>query len=130
VLFRSLGVSASEVSEMEQRLAAQDQSFDPLPAGEEEESFGPAAYLSTPGSDPAQLIESEDSESDSTAQLSAGLQSLDERSRAIVQRRWLAARKATLHELADEYGVSAERIRQIEAAAFSRLRGLLPAPSV
>jgi RNA polymerase sigma-32 factor len=115
---------------MEQRLAAQDQSFDPLPAGEEEESFGPAAYLSAPGSDPAQLIESEDSESDSTAQLSAGLQSLDERSRAIVQRRWLATRKATLHELADEYGVSAERIRQIEAAAFSRLRGLLPAPGV
>jgi RNA polymerase sigma-32 factor len=127
---QDLGVPASEVSEMEQRLAAQDQSFDPLPAGEEEESFGPAAYLSAPGSDPAQLIESEDSESDSTAQLSAGLQSLDERSRAIVQRRWLASRKATLHELADEYGVSAERIRQIEAAAFSRLRGLLPAPGV
>jgi RNA polymerase sigma-32 factor len=125
-----LGVPVSEVSEMEQRLAAHDLSFDPLPAGEEEEGYGPAAYLPAPGPDPAQQLESEDWEDDSAVQLSAGLERLDERSRAIVQRRWLASRKATLHELADEYGVSAERIRQIEAAAFARLRGLLPAPGV
>ena len=127
---RDLGVPAAEVTEMEQRLAAHDLSFDPLPAAEEEDSFGPAAYLPAPAADPARLVEEEDWGSDSAAQLAVGLKSLDERSRAIVQRRWLAQPKATLHELAAVYGVSAERIRQIEAAAFSRLRGLLPAPTV
>ncbi|MGH8252973.1 MAG: RNA polymerase sigma factor RpoH [Steroidobacteraceae bacterium] len=126
-----LGVPAAEVSEMEQRLSAHDMSFDPLPAaGEEEENYGPAAYLSAPESDPAQLAENEDWDQDTSSQLAAGLKNLDARSRVIVQRRWLASPKATLHELADEFGVSAERIRQIEAAAFTRLRGLLPAPVV
>ena len=125
-----LGVPAAEVSEMEQRLAAHDMSFDPLPVAEEEDSYGPAAYLSAPEADPAQLVENEDWEQDSSAQLAAGLKNLDARSRAIVQRRWLASPKATLHDLAAEFGVSAERIRQIEATAFSRLRGLLPAPGV
>ena len=78
----------------------------------------------------AYLVENEDWDQDSSAQLAAGLKNLDARSRAIVQRRWLASPKATLHELAAEFGVSAERIRQIEAAAFGRLRGLLPAPGV
>ena len=127
---KDLGVPAAEVTEMEQRLSAHDLSFDPLPAGEEEESYGPAAYLGAPDADPAKQVEAEDWEGDSTAQLASGLESLDKRSRAIVQRRWLASPKATLHELAAEYGVSAERIRQIEASAFTRLRGLLPAPSV
>jgi RNA polymerase sigma-32 factor len=127
---RDLGVHAAEVTEMEQRLSAHDLSFDPLPAGEEEESYGPAAYLGAPDADPAKQVEAEDWEGDSSAQLTTGLESLDERSRTIVQRRWLASPKATLHELAAEYGVSAERIRQIEASAFTRLRGLLPAPSV
>jgi len=127
---RDLGVPAAEVTEMEQRLSAHDLSFDPLPAGEEEESYGPAAYLGAPDADPAKQVEAEDWEGDSAAQLSTGLESLDERSRTIVQRRWLASPKATLHELAAEYGVSAERIRQIEASASTRLRGLLPAPSV
>ena len=127
-----LGVPAAEVSEMEQRLAAHDMSFDPLPAASDEEdgSYGPAAYLSAPEADPAQLVEAEDSDQDASVQLAAGLKGLDARSRAIVQRRWLSSPKATLHELAAEYGVSAERIRQIEAAAFARLRGLLPAPGV
>jgi RNA polymerase sigma-32 factor len=125
-----LGVPAAEVTEMEQRLAAHDLSFDPLPAAEDEEAFGPAAYLRAPDADPAQEVENADWDSDSAAQLAAGLKSLDERSRTIVHRRWLASPKATLHELAAEYGVSAERIRQIEAAAFTRLRGLLPAPTV
>jgi RNA polymerase sigma-32 factor len=128
---KDLGVPATEVTEMEQRLSAHDLSFDPLPAaGEEEESYGPAAYLGAPDADPAKQVEAEDWDGDSTAQLASGLESLDERSRNIVQRRWLVTPKATLHELADEYGVSAERIRQIEASAFTRLRGLLPAPSV
>ena len=126
-----LGVPATEVAKMEQRLAAHDLSFDPLPAAtEEDDSYGPAAYLSAPDADPAHQVEEADWDSDSAAQLAAGLKNLDARSRSIVQRRWLATRKATLHELAAEYGVSAERIRQIEAAAFARLRGLLPAPTV
>lgn len=127
---RDLGVPAAEVTEMEQRLSAHDLSFDPLPAGEEEDSYGPAAYLGAPDADPAKQVEAEDWDGDSTAQLSSGLERLDERSRTIVKRRWLASPKATLHELAAEYGVSAERIRQIEASAFTRLRGLLPTPSV
>ncbi len=127
---KDLGVPAAEVTEMEQRLSAHDLSFDPLPSGEEEESYGPAAYLGAPDADPAKQVEAEDWDGDSAAQLSSGLESLDERSRTIVKRRWLASPKATLHELAAEYGVSAERIRQIEASAFSRLRGLLPMPSV
>ena len=127
---RDLGVPVSEVSEMEQRLAAHDTSFDPLPAAEDEEAFGPAAYLSAPDADPAHQVETTDWDSNSTAQLAVGLKSLDERSRTILQRRWLATPKATLHDLAAEFGVSAERIRQIEAAAFTRLRGLLPAPGV
>ncbi len=125
-----LGVPAAEVAEMEQRLSAHDMSFDPLPLAEEEDSYGPAAYLSAPDADPAHQVEDADWDSDSSAQLTAGLKNLDARSRSIVQRRWLATPKATLHELAAEFGVSAERIRQIEAAAFARLRGLLPAPGV
>ncbi len=127
---RDLGVPAAEVTEMEQRLSAHDLSFDPLPAGEEEDSYGPAAYLGAPDADPAKQVEAEDWDGDSTAQLTSGLEKLDDRSRTIVKRRWLASPKATLHELAAEYGVSAERIRQIEASAFSRLRGFLPTPSV
>jgi RNA polymerase sigma-32 factor len=126
-----LGVTAAEVREMEQRLAASDQSFDPVPAaGEEDAGYGPAAYLAAPGADPAESAEAEEWDTDSSSRLMAGLKSLDERSRAIVQRRWLAEPRATLHELAAEYGVSAERIRQIEASAFGKLRGLLPAPVV
>jgi RNA polymerase sigma-32 factor len=126
-----LGVTAAEVREMEQRLAASDQSFDPVPAaGEEDAGYGPAAYLAAPGADPAESAETEEWDSASSSRLMAGLKSLDERSRAIVQRRWLAEPRATLHELAAEYGVSAERIRQIEASAFGKLRGLLPAPVV
>ena len=127
---KDLGVPVAEVTEMEQRLAAHDLSFDPLPAGEDDDAYGPAAYLSAPGGDPAEEAERADWSSDSSTQLAVGLKNLDERSRTIVQRRWLAEPKATLHELATEYGVSAERIRQIEATAFTRLRGALPAPAV
>src|SRR5712675_2708610 len=94
---RDLGVPAAEVTEMEQRLSAHDLSFDPLPAAEEEDSYGPAAYLGAPDSDPAKLVEAEDWEGDSASQLASGLESLDDRSRTIVQRRWLASPKATLH---------------------------------
>jgi len=125
-----LGVTPAEVTDMEQRLSARDASFDPLPAGDEEEGYGPAAYLAAAGADPAETVESDEWSDDSNAQLAQGLRSLDERSSSILRRRWLAEPKATLQELAAEYGVSAERIRQIEAAAFTRLRRLLPAPTV
>ncbi len=126
-----LGVSASEVTEMEQRLSARDLSFDPAPLGQEDdESFGPSAYLPAPDADPAETVEDEEWDSSSSRQLTQALGALDERSRQVVRRRWISEPKATLHELAAEYGVSAERIRQIEVAAFTKLRHLLPAPAM
>jgi RNA polymerase sigma-32 factor len=122
-----LGVSTAEVTEMEQRLSARDMSFDPLPQGDEDEVSEPAAYLSSPGADPAEQAEGEDWESSSNAELIRAVQELDPRSRDILQSRWLGENKATLHELAAKYQVSAERIRQIESNAIARLRRLLPA---
>jgi RNA polymerase sigma-32 factor len=120
---RDLGVSAAEVTEMEQRLHARDAGFDPLPdAGNEDNDFGPAAYLPSPDSDPAVILESADWEDDATERMTRALEKLDERSRAILESRWLTENKRTLHELADEYGVSAERIRQIESNAIKKLR--------
>ena len=120
-----LGVSASEVTRMERRLAGRDISFDGSPTDEEE--YAPSAYLPSPDSDPADVVEQADLQNDSHQRLGRALAELDDRSRDIVQRRWLAEKKATLHELAAEYGVSAERIRQIEANAMRRLRGSIAA---
>jgi RNA polymerase sigma-32 factor len=120
---RDLGVTAKEVNEMEQRLTARDSIFDPVPdARDEDKTFSPAAYLPSPNSDPAQLIEADDWHDDATARMADAIETLDERSRHILEARWLADEKLTLHELADEYGVSAERIRQIEANAIKKLR--------
>jgi RNA polymerase sigma-32 factor len=121
-----LGVSTAEVTEMEQRLSAHDMSFDPTPSSDDEDSFEPAAYLPAPNADPAIELEGEEWEANGKSELVEAVQSLDTRSRDILQRRWMAETKATLHELAAEYGVSAERIRQIEATAITRLRRLLP----
>jgi RNA polymerase sigma-32 factor len=115
-----LGVTPREVAEMEQRLSGHDVSFDPNP--QDDDTFAPAAYLPSPNSDPAVAIEREDWDSDAHDRLGAALDKLDERSQVIVSRRWLAEKKATLHELAAEYGVSAERIRQIEANAIAKLK--------
>ena len=122
---RDLGVSASDVTEMEKRLAARDLSFDPMPEADDEDTFSPAAYLPAPGSDPAESVEDAEAADDSTARLKGALGRLDARSRDIVERRWMSEGKATLHELAEKYGVSAERIRQIEASALGKLRGLM-----
>jgi RNA polymerase sigma-32 factor len=124
---RDLGVSPREVTEMEKRLAARDLSFDPAPEADDEESFSPAAYLPSPGSDPAESVEDAESADDSAARLRGALGRLDARSRDIVERRWMSDGKATLHELAGKYGVSAERIRQIESSALGKLRGLMAA---
>ena len=123
-----LGVTPAEVTEMEKRLAARDVSFDPAPDSDDEEGhFGPAQFLPAPGSDPALQTEDEEWDLDQRERLGEALTHLDARSQDILQRRWLTDSKATLHELAGEYGVSAERIRQIEVAAMKRLRTALAA---
>ena len=127
---RDLGVSPSEVTEMEKRLAARDLSFDPVPEAEDEETYSPAAYLPAPDSDPAEQVENAEWEDDSADRLRGALGQLDDRSRDILQRRWMTDDKATLHELADKYGVSAERIRQIESNALGKLRGLMGAAAL
>jgi RNA polymerase sigma-32 factor len=124
---RDLGVTTGEVTEMEKRLAARDMSFDPTPESDEEEVYSPAAYLPSPDADPAEQVESAESSEDESDRLHEAMERLDARSREIVQRRWMTDDKATLHELADKYGVSAERIRQIESSALGKLRGLMAA---
>jgi len=124
---RDLGVTVGEVTEMEKRLAARDMSFDPTPESDEEEVYSPAAYLPSPDADPAEQVESAESSEDDSDRLQEAMERLDARSREIVQRRWMTDDKATLHDLADKYGVSAERIRQIESSAIGKLRGLMAA---
>ncbi|NNF52362.1 MAG: RNA polymerase sigma factor RpoH [Gammaproteobacteria bacterium] len=124
---KDLGVAKKDVVEMEKRLGSRDMSFDLGPGDDEERTFAPAAYLESPDADPAVAYEEEDFMADSQAQLAAGLETLDERSRDILTRRWLADDKETLQTLADEYGVSAERIRQIEANAIRKLRTTMAA---
>jgi RNA polymerase sigma-32 factor len=118
-----LGVDEAEVTRMEGRLASRDIAFDAPADTDEEESWqAPQHFLSDGQMDPSQLAEAEDFAESSAAQLQVALIDLDERSRDILERRWLIEDKATLHELAAEYGVSAERIRQLEANALKKLR--------
>jgi RNA polymerase sigma-32 factor len=117
-----LGVTAKEVTEMEKRLSARDAIFDPAPGADDEHSFTPAAYLPTENADPADLVEKTDWHDDATSRMAAAMKGLDERSQDILQSRWLTESKMTLHELADRYSISAERIRQIEANAIKKLR--------
>jgi len=125
---RDLKVSPEEVTEMEKRLAARDLSFDPVPdAGSEDgdETYSPAAYLPSPDADPATQIENAEWEDTTGDRLAAAMKTLDARSRDILASRWTGEAKSTLHDLADKYGVSAERVRQIEANAIKKLRGLM-----
>lgn len=122
-----LGVSPSEVTEMESRLSAYDPEFDPSPDADDENAFTPAAYLPSPNSDPAIMLEKSDWQDDATSRMVDALETLDDRSRHILQSRWLDEKKPTLHELANEYGVSAERIRQIEVNAIRKLRSAMEA---
>ena len=123
---KDLNVSEREVLEMEARLAGRDVGFD-APAGEDDEHAPPApiAYLEQVDADPAALFERENHDEKQLDALADGLDGLDARSRAILQRRFLGASKATLQELAEDYGVSAERVRQIEANALKKLRSAL-----
>ena len=124
-----LNVSEREVLEMESRLSGRDIGFD-APAADDDDHAppSPAAYLRADAEDPSQMYERESEEDSQLTLLREGLATLDERSRDIVARRWLGnENKVTLQELADEYGVSAERIRQIEANALKKMRALFAA---
>ncbi len=124
-----LGVKPETVVEMEARMSNHDVAFDLNDSDEDEggTSFAPAAYLADMRNEPASQLEAADSETHQHEQLVQALADLDERSRDILQRRWLNEQKETLHELAETYGVSAERIRQIEKAAMKKLKGVLAA---
>ncbi|RKR04479.1 RNA polymerase RpoH-like sigma 32 subunit [Kushneria sinocarnis] len=118
-----LDVKPSVVREMESRLSAYDAGFDATPGDDDEQSYqSPSQYLEDSRFDPARSLEDSDWEADSMRRLQEGLMQLDERSRDILQRRWLSENKSTLHELADVYGVSAERIRQLEKNAMKKLK--------
>ena len=117
-----LGVKPETVIEMESRLTAHDLAYDNPLDNDEDNHYAPAAYLSDGSDDPAQQLEADDWRSQYQSTMMASLNDLDDRSRTIIQRRWLDENKATLHELADEYQVSAERIRQLEKNALKKLR--------
>jgi RNA polymerase sigma-32 factor len=122
---KDLGVSATEVTEMEKRLHSRDAIFDPAPDLDDDHNFTPAAYLPSPDADPAAQVEADDFNEDASSRMRAALDILDDRSRRILEERWLTESKMTLHELADEFGVSAERIRQLEVNAIKKLRNAM-----
>ncbi len=122
-----LGVSPEVVMEMESRLSGQDVSFDPAAGSEDDEdTWSPSAYLQAPvASDPAQALERSDWDNRTSDRLYRALEQLNERDRVILEQRWLHEEKATLHELADSFGISAERVRQLEKNAIARLKKLM-----
>ena len=120
---KDLGVDEKVVVEMESRMHGHDSAFDAPPgASEDRVSLSPSESLFQVQDDPSMILEREDGRNNSHEGLAAGFEILDDRSRTILQRRWLEDEKSTLHELADEYGVSAERIRQIEKAAMKKIK--------
>jgi RNA polymerase sigma-32 factor len=123
---RQLRVKPEEVAEMEMRLAGQEISLEP--ASDEDEPYAPIAYLADRGPGPSEIAEAKQDESLRARGLEAALASLDARSRRIIEARWLREENpATLHELAAEFKVSAERIRQIESKALARMKGVFAA---
>lgn len=118
-----LGVDPAEVREMEGRLAAHDAAFDaPVDADDDHASQAPAYYLENDALDPAAVYEQQDWEENTHGKLYEAMGNLDDRSKDILEKRWFADEKSTLHELADTYGVSAERIRQLEQNAIKKLK--------
>jgi RNA polymerase sigma-32 factor len=124
---KDLNVSKREVLEMESRLSGRDIGFDAPDEDNDNSPPSPVAYLRDGNDDPAMAYERESHEDDQLELLREGLAGLDQRSRDILKRRFLGEPKATLQELADEYGVSAERIRQVEANALKKMRALFAA---
>ncbi|WP_332777408.1 RNA polymerase sigma factor RpoH [Polaromonas sp.] len=130
VMARELNVKREEVIEMEQRMSGGDVLLDPSPSDDGEDAFGPIAYLSDATHEPTALLESRQRDVLASDGITAALQELDPRARRIVEERWLKVNDdgsggMTLHDLAAEYGVSAERIRQIEAAAMKKMKKVL-----
>ena len=123
---RELGVKTEEVFEMEMRLGGSDVALDPTPG--DEESVTPIAYLTDSEDEPVQILERAETARNRSVGLQRAMAKLDDRSRRIIEARWLKEEDpATLQELADEYGVSAERIRQIESKAIKTMRGQMAA---
>jgi RNA polymerase sigma-32 factor len=122
-----LGVKPETVMEMEARLANYDMAFDGSDADDDDAPAAPSAYLPDMRMEPASQLEHADAAANERELLYAALDGLDERSRNILQARWLSEQKSTLHELAEQYGISAERIRQIEKAAMKKLKTQLAA---
>src|SRR5438105_5115417 len=132
VMARELNVKREEVVEMEARMAGGDVLLDPAPSDDGEEAFGPIAYLADASHEPTAMIQARQRDVLATDGIAAALEGLDPRSRRIVEERWLKVNDdgsggLTLHDLAAEYGVSAERIRQIESAAMKTLKKALGA---
>ncbi len=125
----TLRVKPEEVREMETRLSGHDIALESHGEDEDEAAYSPIAYLSDPDIEPSRILEIEEHERNKTAGLQTALQSLDPRSRRIIEARWLREKDAaTLHDLADEFKVSAERIRQIEVKALQKMKGaMIPA---
>ncbi len=122
---RKLSVKPEDVAEMEMRLAGQDMA---LETDQDEDRYAPIAYLTDAGLEPQQALEAFQEQRGRTDGLSAALASLDDRSRRIIETRWLKEKdQATLHDLAAEFKVSAERIRQIEAKALVKMKSVLSA---
>ena len=125
---KTLGVKPETVLEMESRLSGSDVTFDPpTNDNDDEQHFTPAAYLTDERADPSSQLEHDDTRSQELSLMADSLKTLDERSQDIINRRWLNEDKATLHELADEYNISAERIRQIEKNALNKMRVIFEA---
>jgi RNA polymerase sigma-32 factor len=123
----TLHVKAEDVAEMETRLAGREVSLDPTDE-DDERSYAPIAYLADPAGEPSQVLEAEENARNRADGLASALESLDPRSRRIIETRWLREKDgATLQDLADEFHVSAERIRQIESKAMQKMRGVLAA---
>ena len=121
-----LNVEVKDVLHMENRLSSNDSSFDsPVPSGDDEEIMSPSQYLEDKRYDPEILVASEQVEQVNKEELLAALKTLDNRSKDILNRRYLSDEKATLHDLADEYKVSAERVRQIENSALKKLKAFM-----
>ena len=123
VIADELGVSVVDVREMEDRLSARDMGFDLPKDGDEDSTFAPAMFLEDHSQDPSQVLEAADWDAKLKAKLHAAIEKLDERSQDIINNRWFADKKATLHELAAKHGnISAERVRQLEANAMKKIK--------
>ncbi len=123
---KDLGVKVETVYEMEGRLDSRDLAYDnPVETSDDQANFSPSAYLKTSIPDPAEAVEKSDWNQYEQQRLVDSMKQLDDRSRDILSRRWLQDKKSTLHELADQYGVSAERIRQLEQNAMNKLRAAM-----